>query len=327
MRSARSLILNWEARGAIPAGRLEAAMLAAGVLPDGARWRRFIDALLMWLGVVMLGASLVFFLAYNWEAMGRYAKFALAEGAIVAALAGMAWLGLDRAGGKALLLMASLFVGALLALVGQTYQTGADPWELFAVWAALILPWTLMSRLAAQWLLTLGLVNVAAVLYYTTFQFWGGPLLRAAFGPIALSWFLLSLNAGVLACWELARGRGYVWMADRWAPRVIGLAAGTAASVLGMWAVLGFKDAGAIEALGWFGSMAAIYTVYRWLVPDLFMLAAGALSLIVLGNTYLARHVVRFASADSFFFMSLLVIGSSAAAGWWLRRVGKEFDK
>ena len=327
MRSARSLILNWEARGEIPAGRLEAAMLAAGVLPDGARWRRFVDALLLWLGVVMLGASLVFFLAYNWAAMGRYAKFALAEGAIVAALAGMAWLGLEHAGGKALLLLASLFVGALLALVGQTYQTGADPWELFAVWAALILPWTLMSRLAAQWLLALGLVNVAAVLYYTTFQFWGGPLFRAAFGPIALSWFLLALNAGVLACWELARSRGYTWMADRWAPRVIGLAAGTAASVLGMWAVLGFKDAGAIETLGWFGSMAAIYAVYRWLVPDLFMLAAGALSLIVLGNTYLARHVVRFASADSFFFMSLLVIGSSAAAGWWLRRVGKEFDK
>ena len=47
--------------------------------------------------------------------------------------------------GKAALLAASLFVGALLALIGQIYQTGADTFEMFAAWAALILPWVLVG--------------------------------------------------------------------------------------------------------------------------------------------------------------------------------------
>ena len=31
-----------------------------------------------------------------------------------------------------------LMLLGLFALIGQIYQTGADPWELFAVWAAAI---------------------------------------------------------------------------------------------------------------------------------------------------------------------------------------------
>ena len=31
-------------------------------------------------------------------------------------------------------------LGGLLAFFGQTYQTGADSWQLFALWAALDLP-------------------------------------------------------------------------------------------------------------------------------------------------------------------------------------------
>ena len=49
----------------------------------------------------------------------------------------------NRPAGKAALLAAALLTGGLLALIGQTYQTGADTFELFATWAALILPWVL----------------------------------------------------------------------------------------------------------------------------------------------------------------------------------------
>ena len=51
--------------------------------------------------------------------------------------------------------------GAVLALVGQTYQTGADVWELFAAWAALMLPFAWLSRSTASWVLWLGVANLA----------------------------------------------------------------------------------------------------------------------------------------------------------------------
>ncbi len=50
-------------------------------------------------------------------------------------------LGPECTPGKAALLLATLLLGVFLALFGQTYQTGADPWQLFANWALLILPW------------------------------------------------------------------------------------------------------------------------------------------------------------------------------------------
>jgi uncharacterized membrane protein len=43
-------------------------------------------------------------------------------------------------------LMTCLGLGVLLALFGQTYQTGVDPWETFFNWALLMLPWTLPAR-------------------------------------------------------------------------------------------------------------------------------------------------------------------------------------
>ena len=49
--------------------------------------------------------------------------------------------------------MAAVAVGALLAVFGQTYQTGADPFELFLTWALLIVPWTLAARFEPLYLL------------------------------------------------------------------------------------------------------------------------------------------------------------------------------
>ena len=49
--------------------------------------------------------------------------------------------------GRAATLLAFITTGALLALFGQTYQTGADIYELFLSWALLGLPFAV----AAQW--------------------------------------------------------------------------------------------------------------------------------------------------------------------------------
>jgi uncharacterized membrane protein len=47
--------------------------------------------------------------------------------------------------------LALLTIGGLFAYFGQTYQTGADPWQLFALWAALALPLCLSVRSEVLW--------------------------------------------------------------------------------------------------------------------------------------------------------------------------------
>lgn len=42
-------------------------------------------------------------------------------------------------------------IGALFALIGQTYPAGADNWQLFALWAALGLPLAICARADCVW--------------------------------------------------------------------------------------------------------------------------------------------------------------------------------
>lgn len=100
------------------------------------------------IAMLLLGAGLVFWVAANWQDQTRQFKFlalqSLLAGSFVAALV---W---QRAR-TALLLLAMLAMGGLLAFVGQTFQTGADPWQLFAVWAGLSLLCVLAARSDILW--------------------------------------------------------------------------------------------------------------------------------------------------------------------------------
>ena len=100
------------------------------------------------LGAALLGMGLIFWVAANWEDLGRMGRFALLQGVLAAACLGAFAVPKARV---PLLLLALLAIGGLFAYFGQTYQTGADPWQLFALWAALALPLCLAARSDVLW--------------------------------------------------------------------------------------------------------------------------------------------------------------------------------
>ena len=67
MSRARQDLLEWAQAGSIAPQNLRRALQIGAVLPDRAQWHAFLDRLLLWLGVVMLAAGAIFFLAYNWD--------------------------------------------------------------------------------------------------------------------------------------------------------------------------------------------------------------------------------------------------------------------
>src|SRR5687767_1421083 len=156
-------------------------------------------------------AGVIFFFAFNWAELTPLTKFGvLGAGASLAALAALL-ARLDSPAGQALLISASVLLGALLAVIGQVYQTGADTYELFAFWALLILPWVAVSRSAAHWILWLVVAGLAA-------WFYGADILMPA---QRLSWE--GLTAGValipavaLAVREAALARGWSWLGASW---------------------------------------------------------------------------------------------------------------
>jgi uncharacterized membrane protein len=319
MTSNRSHILDWSEQGLVPSERLRDAFELAGVMPGESDWRHFIDRMLLFIGVLLLGAGVIFFFAFNWQDLGRYAKFALVETPLLIALAFIWRLGVDSMAGKAALLLASLLTGALLALVGQTYQTGADTYELFTAWAVAILPWVLVARFSALWIVWILLVNLALAFYFLTF----GILWGILFAPEKMLWLLFAWNTLALAVWEVLARRGVQWLRERWALRLLATAGGGLITALGLEDVLDWRNASHWGLPLWCVWVAAAYAVYRHRIKDVYVLAGGVLSVIVITTSTLIK-AMQMRDAGTLLFLGIFVIGMSAAGGYWLKQVAAE---
>lgn len=335
MASTRSLLLYWIESGAIDADRVatgaaEAASVV-GIRPDATRWLRFGDSLLLAAGALAMASGVVFFIAFNWDALGRFGQFAGAQLLILAAVALYWRLGTVKVTAQVALLVAALLLGALLALYGQTYQTGADPWQLFATWALLMLPWAAVGRFAPLWLLWLLLLNLSAALYYDA-RF---GLLGVAFASRDdLVWILFALNSLAWVAWE-AGARRFAWLSPvglpgRWPVRLIATAAGWSITSLVLRSIFDTDMPSAVLVwavyLAW---LAVLYLVYCRRFPrargDLFMLAGACLSLIVCLTSLFAHWLLQGSEpAGVLLLLAVLVIGQAAIAAAWLRRVRLE---
>jgi uncharacterized membrane protein len=318
--SPRNQIIDLIEQDCIPPEKISEALFLTKVAPDGRSWRIFIDHLLLWLGGLALACSALFVIAYNWNDLGRFAKFGMMEGLIVFTILAYWKLDKDTVPAKLFLLMASIFVGVLLALYGQTYQTGADPWQLFFTWSLLMLPWAVIGRFSAIWILWVVLINLSIVLYYMAFR----NVLWILFGSeVAVLWWVFLFNTIVLVVWELLE-RKWVWLAERWAPRLLGVVSGTAVTCLILYAIFDNRKEDAVSTLVWMFWMAVLFYVYRLKKTDLFMLAGGCLSGIVVVVGFLGRNMLDHLTAGGFLLLALLVIGLGTGAAIWLRKVHQE---
>src|SRR5258706_5168461 len=328
MSRVRNDVVDWAEEGRIRPDTIRDALRITEVTPTPSQWRGFLDRLGLWLGVILLAFGLIFFFAFNWAALGRFAKFGLVELPLVAAIILVYRLRLDNFKGKALLLGAALLMGALLALIGQTYQTGADTYELFAVWALAILPWAAVGRFGALWLMWIGLINLAVWFYYHAFGglfrmlLWGGP---DRF--LEVLWAFFVLNTAALLVWELAASR-LSWLDERWTVRVLAVASGGIVTALALWALIQPEKGLAAAWIAYIAWIIVAYLVYRHWRRDLFVLAAGALSVIVMVTGLLSKalitNITNTGGAGALLMIGLVVIGMSAGAAYWLKGVAAE---
>ena len=328
MSRVRNDVIDWAEAGRIRPDAIRDALRVAEVTPTPPQWRRFLDRLALWLGVILLASGVIFFFAFNWSALGRFAKFGLVELPLAAAIV-LAWrLRLDNFKGKALLLGAALLMGALLALIGQTYQTGADTYELFAAWALAILPWAAVGRFGALWLLWIGLINLAVWFYYHAFGGLFGMLLWGGLEKfLQVLWAFFILNTTALLVWELAASR-LTRLDERWSVRILAVASGGLATALVLWALIQPEKGGGAAWVAYIAWIIVAYLVYRHWRRDLFALAAGALSVIVMVTGLLSKalitNVTNKGGAGALLMIGLVVIGMSAGAAYWLKSIAAE---
>jgi uncharacterized membrane protein len=320
MLSSRQIVSDFIKRGYIQPAQINEALNCTQVSPTINNWVKFIDRLLLCLGALSLAFSVLFFIAYNWDDWGRFGKFALIESLIVATILLYWFSKKESLQAQLSLLVSSLMVGVLMAFFGQTYQTGADPWTLFFYWAILITPWVIIARFAPLWLSWLGLLNVALSLYIDSF----GPLITlfsSTQSNILMLTFLL--NSVALIALELSSSR-FLYLSPRWLARSIASLAGFVITFIVIETIIDSHNNNVLPFIFWGVFIVSLYVVYRYFRHDLFMLAGGCLSSIVVIVTVCIDNLSDDYIEGFFLLISILIIGLTSLATMWLKKVHKE---
>ncbi len=311
---------------------VELALTLAHARPIPADTSRFLIRALLLAGVLSLAAGLVFFVAANWNALRVTGRFALLEGLFIGSIAVALWRPPPFATGRYALLAGFITIGALLALFGQTYQTGANLYELFLSWALLGLPLIIAGQWSVLWAAWVLVLNVALALFCG----W-----RPEGGLLGVVWVLFSSSARSISTlpllaavvnlvlwasseWVQTRRGGALapQMLPDWLRRFIIACALAFATWAGSLVVLGtdvgltdYQAGGDVWTLVWLALMltgVAAYTVWRR--ADVFPLASIAACVIVLGMLAIARYG-PFQEMEGFLALALWLIASSTVSG------------
>ncbi|WP_291441558.1 DUF2157 domain-containing protein, partial [Desulfovibrio sp.] len=313
----------------------EKSLQICGFNPDGKAWLAYWRQIFLLGGTLFFLAGVICFIAWNWATISPFGRMALVGSLVAGTGVGAVILGPVTRLGGILLLACGISMGPMLAIFGQSYQTGAELWELFRVWTILLFLLALAGKQAGLWFVTWISGNIFAALWF------GRGLLSPLdiFGPFfALPEWLLVI-AGAIIAWEwaalrAARRAPESWLCSRWMPRLLfcDLAARVTLYLLLLifsappWSYLSilnlphqFVPAFALIASG------ISWWWYRKKEADLFMLAVLLSSATTLILGFLARSELFFDTGTvmAFLLWGLLVTAITAALAKFLLHLQK----
>lgn len=140
-------------------------ILQEKVYPTTDAWYKFLKVLFLSLGIGFVVTGIVFFLAYNWQEINKFIKIGLLEVLLFGIIAVVYFSKTSVQLKQMMLTAASVMVGALFAVFGQIYQTGANAYDFFLGWTVFITLWVIVSNYAPLWLLYSILINTTLYFY------------------------------------------------------------------------------------------------------------------------------------------------------------------
>jgi uncharacterized membrane protein len=308
----------------LPPAGVELALELTQSRASAFEMRAFAIRALRLAGALSLAAGVIFFVAANWQELHVAGRFALLQILFLGGMAVAFWQPPPLPLGRFGMLASFIMTGALLALFGQTYQTGADVYELFLTWALL----GAVFVIAGQWSVVLAawvfVLNVALALF-CGFQPRDG-LFWSLFGSWGLSdsQLLLLPTAVNLALWfgcESGRHTPFGHLAPSWLRRFVlacALAFGTWAGGFAMFADEPGGQAGRdIDVVSLVLIAIALAAVASYTLrqrSDVFPLTAIAASVIVLGTCAIVRANDS-GGVGMLFVMALWLVIASTVAG------------
>jgi uncharacterized membrane protein len=140
-------------------------MLREQVYSGKQDWQKFLRLFFISLGVGFTAAGILFFFAYNWADLHKFAKIGLIEALVVISTLVVIFSKVTLDIKNILLTGASILVGVLFAVFGQIYQTGANAYDFFLGWTMAITIWVLIANYAPLWTVFILLINTTLYFY------------------------------------------------------------------------------------------------------------------------------------------------------------------
>jgi uncharacterized membrane protein len=261
---------------------------------------------------------MIFFIAANWARFGHLSKFAALQALLLTCLAAALWKRPPHVLGRYALVFAVVVTGTLLALFGQTYQTGANLYELFFGWAALTVPLAVAARALPGWILWLVIFNTGAVLYleqrgWWFDLYWIRPALMSALHVLAVLAFQMP---GVSALHLAATDERRLLI-------VLMLIALTYAVIAAIAALWEWHGSVLLAVLG-YGCLAFAMARFALQQRELLVLASALSSAIAFSVALIFRIGSDF-GVGTMLLVSLWMIVSLSASSMWLMQCAKRF--
>jgi uncharacterized membrane protein len=321
---------------------LESECRLQNVFPTHNAWALFLNYFSLFVGAAFIIIGVLFFVAFNWSQLGRFDKLGLIQLAMIVALVLLAHSKNYSIDKKELYRRTYLFVfscltGILFGLIGQIYQTGADTYQLFALWSLAILPFTWFSRCQFHWLLWIGITNIAASLYInlyfsTFFRF-------SIYADTTMQWFLVLFNGSIIVIWhwlysKITNGQQPIstietadsdnvltWTKPNLVVNILNIVVGISMTMLGIEAVFSnnFLAHHGLAVFMWVAWAASVFYYYRHQQLNRFILSGLCLSIIVMAVAIFIEGFKSYLDLFGFFVVSMFIIVGSTLSVKWLR--------
>lgn len=300
---------------------LQVGYQKSALYPSPKEWLSIAYRFFLSAGLLLFLSGIIFFFAYNWGALHKFAKLGLVQAGMLGIAIALLTLKPSDFILKLGLTAISVLVGIAFAVFGQIYQTGADAYDFFFGWTIFVAAWVAIAGFPFLWFFFLLLINLTICLYLIQVQMYDdGDVL---FLVVAL------INTIALSIWEyVIKGDRSNWV-DGLLTKIIGAVIISSLTMAMVWTIFDYRRSmglSLVSVLFYFSVIIGGSWYYIKKGKDIGFTAMIAISALIVGNAWIVNLFDNMFDDGLFLLLSFGNIGATIFLVRTLIQINKQWN-